>query len=610
MCTTMGTNTTASDNFTQAIAIQPENHILYSNRSAAYASKKDWDSALKDAEKTTEIKPEWAKGWGRKGAALHGKGDLLGANDAYEEGLKHDASNAQLKSGLASVEKAMQQEAGGFPGAGGEDPGAGLGRMFNDPQLLQKLAANPKTSSYLSDPSFMVKLQQLQKNPQMSPDMFSDPRMIQVLGVMMGVDMEMRDSDPREQGDVNMSDAPAQDSQPTPAQKAPEPEPELDEEALEKKKAKEEADKEKALGTENYKKRNFDEAIKHYTKAWETFKDITYLNNLGAAQFEKGDYDACIEACNKAVEEGREVYADFKLMAKSYARIGTAYERKGDLAKAIENYNKSLTEHRTPDILNKLRVAEKSKNEAAKAAYIDPAKADEAREAGNKKFKESDFPGAVASYTEMIKRAPEDPRGYSNRAAAFIKLFEFPSALDDCDMAIKKDVAFIRAYIRKAQAYFGMRKYSDCVDACTEALAIDAEHHKGANAREIDQQQQKAFAAMYSARDNETEEQTRERLQKDPEVRTNSAEARGALLTYCVGDEPHARPCDAVDSATGSVRPAGSAGAHAQPECAHQNSETDCGWCNSCWTVKGHECTIGLRLDNENMNCSFYKLWP
>ncbi|TQV96301.1 heat shock protein [Cordyceps javanica] len=585
-----------SDKFTQAIAIQPENHILYSNRSAAYASKRDWDAALKDAEKTTEIKPDWPKGWGRKGAALHGKGDLLGANDAYEEGLKHDSGNAQLKSGLAAVEKSMMQESGGGnPGAGGDDPAAGLSRMFNDPQLLQKLASNPKTSSYLSDPSFMAKLQQLQKNPQMTPDMFSDPRMIQVLGVMMGVDMEMRDSDPRQQADVDMPDAAAQETKPKPAQKAPEPEPEpevLDEEALEKKKAKEEADKEKALGTENYKKRNFDEAIKHYTKAWETFKDITYLNNLGAAQFEKGDYDACIEACDKAIQEGREIYADFKVIAKSYARIGTAYERKGDLAKSIENYKKSLTEHRTPDVLNKLRVAEKSKADAAKTAYIDPVKADEAREAGNKKFKESDFPGAVASYTEMIKRAPEDPRGYSNRAAAFIKLFEFPSALDDCDMAIKKDVAFIRAYIRKAQAYFGMRKYSDCVDACTEALAVDTEHHNGANAREIDQQQQKAFAAMYSARDNETEEQTRERLE--------------ALLTYSTGDGPYARPCDAVDSAAGSVGPHGSAGAHAEPECADQDSEADCRRRHSCWTVKESTCNIGLRFDNEKMIRALY----
>lgn len=504
----------SSDKFTQAIAIQPENHILYSNRSAAHASKRDWDNALSDATKTTELKPDWGKGWGRKGAALHGKGDLLGANDAYEEGLKLDANNAQLKSGLAAVQKAIQQE------SGAEDPGAGIAKMFNDPNLIQKLASNPKTSSLVADPSFMAKLQDIKRNPSNMGAMFDDPRMIQVLGVLMGVDMEMRDSDPNAPQDTPMQDAP---SQPKPEpKKAPEPEPEpeeLDEEALEKKKAKEAADKEKALGTENYKKRNFDEAIAHYTKAWDTFKDITYLNNLGAAHFEKGDFDKCIEVCTKAAEEGREVYADFKLMAKSYARIGSAYEKKGDLEKAIEHYNKSLMEHRNPDTLNKLRTAERARTEAAKQAYIDPAKAEESREEGNKKFKENDYPGAVAAYSEMVKRAPEDPRGYSNRAAAFIKLFEFPSAVDDCNAAIKKDPKFIRAYIRKAQAYHGMRKYSECVDACTEALEVDMEHHGGANAREIETQQQKAFSAMYSARDNETEEQTKQRLQQDPEVR-------------------------------------------------------------------------------------------
>ncbi|KAK4144425.1 uncharacterized protein C8A04DRAFT_27882 [Dichotomopilus funicola] len=518
----------AIDKFTQAIAIDPTNHILYSNRSAAYASKKEWDNALNDASKTTELKPDWPKGWGRKGTALYGKGDLLGAHDAYEEGLKIDPNNAGMKNDLASVKRAMEQDAGGP--AGGFDPTGGLGNMFKDPNLIQKLASNPKTSSLLADPSFMVKLQAVQQNPNNMQDLFSDPRMIQVLGVLMGVDMEVRDSPPAGATDVSGSrveaeeDVPMPDvsgKKPEPAKKAPEPEPEpeeLDEEAIEKKKAKEAADKEKALGTENYKKRNFDEAIKHYQAAWDLHQDIVYLNNLGAAYFEKGDYQACIDTCTKAAEEGRNLYADFKVIAKSYARIGSAYEKKGELAEAIDFYNKSLREHRTADVLNKVRAAERNKIEAARQAYIDPAKAEEARETGNKKFKESDWPGAVAAYSEMIKRAPEDPRGYSNRAAAFIKLLEFPSALDDCDTAIKKDAKFIRAYIRKAQAYFGMREYSKCVDACTEALTIDTEHHNGANAKEIEQQQQKAFGAMYSARENETEEQTRERLTRDPEI--------------------------------------------------------------------------------------------
>lgn len=187
----------------------------------------------------------------------------------------------------------------------------------------------------------------------------------------------------------------------------------------------------------------------------------------------------------------------------------------GDLENAINNYQKSLTEHRTPEILAKLRAAEKAKIAQEKQSYIDPAKAEEAREEGNKKFKEADWPGAVAAYTEMIKRAPDDPRGYSNRAAAFIKLMSFPSAVQDCDEALKRDPSFVRAYIRKAQAYFAMREYSKCLDACTQAL----EHDKnGANNKEIEQQQQKALQAMYSSREGETEEQTLERIQKDPEI--------------------------------------------------------------------------------------------
>ena len=445
----------------------------------------------------------------------------MGAHDAYEEGLKLDPENAQNKSGLASVNRAIQAEAkeDGVTG----DPTAGLGNMFKDPQLMQKLAANPKTAPFLADPTFMAKLSQIQNAPAMTQDIFSDPRMIQVLGVLMGVDMNMMGGDGAEgqagpksgevEEDVPMPDARPQKTEPA---KEPTPEPEEeDEEAKAKKAAKEAADKEKALGTEQYKKRNFDEAIAHYTKAWELHKDITYMNNLGAAKFEKGDYEGAIAACTEAIEVGREIYADFKMIAKSYARVGSSYEKMGDFPKAIEHYKKSLTEHRTPDVVNKLRAAEKNEVEAKKKAYIDPAKAEEARELGNKRFKESDMPGAVEAYTEMINRAPDDPRGYSNRAAAFIKLLEFPSALDDCDKAIKKDPKFIRAYLKKAQAYFGMREYSKCLDICEEATEHDVERK---NAREIEQQQQKALQAMYAARENETEEQTKERIQNDPEV--------------------------------------------------------------------------------------------
>jgi stress-induced-phosphoprotein 1 len=216
------------------------------------------------------------------------------------------------------------------------------------------------------------------------------------------------------------------------------------------------------------------------------------------------------------------------ISSRAFARIGTAYEKMGDLANAILFYQKAQTEHRTPEVLAKLRAAEKAKITKDRESYVSPELAEKARELGNAKFKESDWPAAVDAYSEMIKRAPEDPRGYSNRAACFIKLLEFPSAVQDCDEAIKRDPKFIRAYLRKAQAYFTMREYTKCIDTCTEA----SEHDEGGkNAREIQQQEQKALQAQYSAREGETEAQTMERIQRDPEVSQRYSTCKGNVLT-------------------------------------------------------------------------------
>ncbi|CAG7952678.1 unnamed protein product [Penicillium nalgiovense] len=497
---------TAVEKFSQAIAIEPENHILYSNRSAVYSAQNEYQKALEDAEKSTQIKPDWSKGHARKGAAYRGLGDLLAAHDAYEEALKIEPGNAQAKSGLEATQRAINAEATADGVSG--DPTGGLGGMFNDPALFQKLANNPKTASLLGDAEFMAKLQKIQQNPNSVGEEIRDPRFLQVMSVLLGIDMNFGG----EGAEPPTPAAKPSTSQPK-KEPTPEPEPE-DEEAIAKKQAKEAADAEKKIGNDFYKKKQLDEAIEHYTKAWEIFKDITYLNNIGAAKFEKGDYQGTIETCQNAIEEGRDLRADFKLMAKAYTRIGSSYEKLGDLAQAIEFYNKSLMEHRTPDTLTKLRNAEKTKITSERDAYIDPAEAEKARELGQQKFQEGDWPAAVEAFTEMTKRAPEDPRGYSNRAAALIKLMAFPGAVQDCDEAIKRDPKFIRAYMRKGAALIAMKEYNRALDTFTEA----ADNDDGKNAREIEQQQQKCLDAQFSARAGETEEETMARIQNDPEI--------------------------------------------------------------------------------------------
>jgi stress-induced-phosphoprotein 1 len=206
--------------------------------------------------------------------------------------------------------------------------------------------------------SLSLQLQLVQQNPQLAQSLIgSDPRMIDVLGALMGIDMQgfsrPEGSDEVPPGvPASPPSSPPLSAKPTPSSAARAPassskvheredvkmaeasqaEAEEDEDAAVKK----EAEAEKKIGAGAYKKRDFATAITHFTKAWDTWpKDISFLTNLAgeavlvlfadtvtnlragsifacaAAYFEQGEYDKSIETCQKAVDEGREVISPF-----------------------------------------------------------------------------------------------------------------------------------------------------------------------------------------------------------------------------------------------------------------------------------------------------------
>lgn len=204
---------------------------------------------------------------------------------------------------------------------------------------------------------------------------------------------------------------------------------------------------EKNQGNEFYKSKNFVKALEHYDKAIELDPtDITFLNNKAAVFFEQGSFEECIKQCEKSVEIGRENRADFKIIAKAYARMASAYHKLGDLKNAKTYFQKSLTEHRTPDTLSKLSEVEKAIKLKEREEYLDPVKSEEERKLGNDLFKKGDYPGAVKHYTEAIKRNPDDAKLYSNRAAAYQKLAEFNLVLKDCEECIRLDPSFSKFF--------------------------------------------------------------------------------------------------------------------------------------------------------------------
>jgi DnaJ family protein C protein 8 len=119
----------AVDMYSRAIELDPENAVYYSNRSAAYLAMGDSrGKALKDADKCIELKPDWWKGYSRKGAAEHALLRFDAARATYNEGLKKDPDNVSL---LQAVEEAY---------AAGQEHSRRLREQAREQERLQKEA--------------------------------------------------------------------------------------------------------------------------------------------------------------------------------------------------------------------------------------------------------------------------------------------------------------------------------------------------------------------------------------------------------------------------------------------------------------------------------------
>lgn len=489
--------------YTEAIEKDPSNHILFSNRSAAYAKTNNYDQALKDAEKTISLKSDWPKGYSRKGAAL----ELLDRFDeaivTYNDGLKVDPTNQQLQDALKNCKENFRQPSFNLGGGAG----GAAGNPFADPKMIAALAANPKTRELIADPEVQALLMGLQKNPNDIAKLLSHPKASQLLQAMFsGMGGGMGDAFASAMdGDDAPAEKPAETPEPTPKPAAKESKPDPLAGLTDSQK---EAIKEKEKGNEFYKKKEFESAIAHYDKAIELDPiNITYLTNKAAVYFEQNELEKCIELCEKAVEIGRENRSDFKLIAKALARIGNTYYKQKDLDKALKYINSSLSEHRNPDILKKKQLIEKDIKEKKLLEQLDPVAAENNKNLGNEAYKKGDFPTAMKYYNESAIQNPSDAKLFRNRAACYSKLMAFPDALKDCETSIKLDPTFVKAHVQKGAVLLVLKEKSKAMAAYAKALELDPSCQEA-----IDGYRQCAMETSLNP------EEARQKAMEDPEV--------------------------------------------------------------------------------------------
>jgi stress-induced-phosphoprotein 1 len=403
----------AIEAYTKAIEMDSTDHIFYSNRSAAYLSKGDAELALSDGEKCIELNESFAKGYSRKGAALHALKRYDDAIECYNKGLEVAPNDSGLTSGLAEVEKAQNAA---------DSRGGGLGALFG-PQMISKLAAHPKFGPKLADPTFMMKLKMIQTNPQM---MMQDPEMMEVLQVMLG-----GLGGPGGEGDdiPSFTPPPAASRDHYQPRETHKPEPVLTPEEQAVKEVKDRATAAKDRGNALYKEKKFDEALAAYDEAIAIDEtNILYHSNKAAVYIEMGQCDKAIQLCEEALELGKVHRVSYEDKSKLYQRIAAAYVKKNELKTAIEFYTKAQMEQFDKATERKIKTLELEFKKNEIEAYVNPELGEEAKERGNAAFRDNKYGEAVAAYEEAIKRDPKSAPYRNNLAAALQKVGDFNGA--------------------------------------------------------------------------------------------------------------------------------------------------------------------------------------
>ncbi|KAM0747548.1 TPR-like protein [Meredithblackwellia eburnea MCA 4105] len=180
----------AVKSYGEAIDLDDQNPVYWSNRAAAHSQLQSHSSAVSDARQAITLDPDFSKAYSRLGHALYSSGDYKGAVDAYEEGLKKDPGNATMKSSLATAksrlpttsaedddddeEEESSSAAATTRGAGGAGAGAGGFPNFG-------AGGMPDLAGLMSNPAIMQMAQQMMANGGLE-QMMNNPMIRQMMG--------------------------------------------------------------------------------------------------------------------------------------------------------------------------------------------------------------------------------------------------------------------------------------------------------------------------------------------------------------------------------------------------------------------------------------------
>ncbi|KAG5360927.1 Small glutamine-rich tetratricopeptide repeat-containing protein 2 [Yarrowia sp. B02] len=185
------------DLYTQAIDIDANNAVYYSNRAAAYSQLQLHDNAIADADAAIRVDPNYSKAYSRLGLAKYASGDAQGALEAYEMGMKVEGDNVSdaMKRGYETAKKRVDEEAVATRDAPAEGANAGAPAGFPDLGALGSMFGGgagggmPDLAGLMNNPAVAQMAQKFMSDPNALNNLMSNPAVANMAQRMQGGNM-------------------------------------------------------------------------------------------------------------------------------------------------------------------------------------------------------------------------------------------------------------------------------------------------------------------------------------------------------------------------------------------------------------------------------------
>ncbi|MGB2728304.1 MAG: tetratricopeptide repeat protein [Halobacteriota archaeon] len=213
------------------------------------------------------------------------------------------------------------------------------------------------------------------------------------------------------------------------------------------------------------------------------------LIERGSSLIENEEYDFAItyfEFLEKIATDGEIKENVRKHLTDAYNNRGTAYGKKGEFDRAIEDFDKVIElnpEYASAYYNRGLTYSNLKRDKEAIADYnkaieLDPkyAYAYNNRGTAYRNLKRDEE--AIADYNKAIELNPNFAYAYNNRGTAYSNLKKYEEALEDYNKAVELDPNFAMAYNNRGVAYYKLEKYRKAKGDYNKAIELDQNFDK------------------------------------------------------------------------------------------------------------------------------------